>query len=90
MGTKVISLKELTTNTEAVLMDCYETGQSLLVELPDQRRLTISPYDEDDDLVDRLLETNAEFRELAAKSFASGRKPFIPRTLGTNDAPPAP
>jgi hypothetical protein len=32
--------------------------------------------DEDDDLVDRLLESNAAFRALIEKSKASPRKPF--------------
>ena len=86
MSTKVITLKELTANTEALLRDCYESGQPVVVELSDHRRVTVWPYDEDDDLVDRLIETNADFRALLAKSKASGRMPFIPRTLDSNDA----
>ena len=33
--------------------------------------------EEDDDLVNELIETNPEFRELLERSMASPRKPFL-------------
>jgi hypothetical protein len=34
---------------------------------------------DDDDLIDRLIVSNAEFRALLEKANASPRKPFVPR-----------
>jgi hypothetical protein len=46
--------------------------------MPDQRLLAIQSLDpqEDDQLMDDLLASNAQFQELVAKSKASPRKPF--------------
>jgi hypothetical protein len=76
MATKIIPLHELTAHTEQYLKDCVESGETLVVELPDRRRVTMSPFDPDDDLVNDLIEHNAEFQALLAKSAASPRKPF--------------
>jgi len=78
MTTKVISLDELRQGLDGVLESCSEPGQSVVIELPNQRRVSIQNWDEDDDLIDRLLENNSEFREMATKSFAGprGRFPF--------------
>jgi hypothetical protein len=76
MTTKVISLDEFEQGLRSVLESCSESGQSVIVELPDHRRVSIQTWDEDDDLIDRLLENNAEFREMAKKSFAGPRRPF--------------
>ena len=48
------------------------------MELPDQRLVAIQSLDatEDDDLVNELLASNPEFREMVAKSKAGPRKPF--------------
>lgn len=83
MTTKVLSLDELRQGLDGVLESCSEPGQTVVVELPNQRRVTIQTWDADDDLVDRLLESNADFREMAQKSFAGPRRPFpfsTPRT----------
>lgn len=76
MTTKVISLNELEQGLRGVLESCSEPGQSVVIELPNQRRVSIQNWDEDDDLIDRLLENNPEFREMAQKSFAGPRRPF--------------
>ena len=81
MPTKVIPLKDLQADPEHLLRECCDSGLPLVVELPDERRVTIQPFDENDDLVDRLIETNPAFRQLLAKSAQSPVKPFrIPRT----------
>lgn len=76
MTTKVISLNEFEQGLRGVLESCTEPGQSVVIELPNQRRVSIQNWDEEDDLIDRLLENNAEFREMAKKSFAGPRRPF--------------
>ena len=76
MRTKVIPIDELKQNPESIIRKCCDSGQSLVVELSDRRRVTIQASDQDDDLIDRLIETNQEFRDLLAKSLASGTKPF--------------
>ena len=76
MATKIIPLHELAAHTERYLKDCCDSGEALVVELPDQRRITVSPFDPEDDLVDDLIEHNEDFRALLAKSAASPRKPF--------------
>lgn len=76
MTTKVISLNELERGLRGVLESCSEPGQSVVIELPNQRRVSIQNWDEDDDLIDRLLESNQEFREMGQKSFAGSRRPF--------------
>lgn len=75
MSTKVMSLSEFQTGTETILRDCCDSHETVVVELPDHRRVTIQSSD-DDDLIDRLIETNAEFRELLRKSAAGPRHPF--------------
>jgi hypothetical protein len=74
--TKVIPLSDLQADPEGVLSQCYELGQSLVVELPNRGLISIQPVDPDDDLVNDLIETNPAFRELLAKSLASPREPF--------------
>ena len=78
MAIKTISLSRLETDLKRALTDCAESGQTLVVELPDQRLLAIQPLDpnEDDSLMDELLASNPKFQALVAKSKASPRKPF--------------
>ena len=63
---------------EKTLDECAGAGQTLVVELPDQRLLAILPLepDEDDSLMDELLASNPGVQDLVAKSKASPRKPF--------------
>jgi hypothetical protein len=76
MDTKVIPLSDLKADLEGVLRRCYDSGQSLVVELPDRGLVAIGPVEPDDELVDELIAHNAAFRELLARSLASPREPF--------------
>jgi len=78
MDIKTIPLSRLETNLQATLLECADSGQAVVVKLPDDRLIAIQALDaaEDDSLVDDLLESNPEFRTLVAKSKAGPRKPF--------------
>lgn len=76
MDTKVIPLSELQSDTEGILSRCYDSGQSLVVELPNHGLVSIRPVESDDDLANDLIEHNPAFRALLEKSLASGREPF--------------
>ncbi|MFL5240535.1 MAG: hypothetical protein ACJ8FY_00355 [Gemmataceae bacterium] len=84
MAIKTIPLSRLEANLKKTLNECAESGQTVVVELPDQRLLAIQSLDpqEDDDLINELLETNPKFQALVAKSKASPRKAF-PTETGT-------
>jgi len=75
---KSIPLSRLEMDLKKTLNECADSGEILVVELPDQRLLAIQALDprEDDSLMDELLESNPEFQALVAKSKASPRKPF--------------
>jgi mRNA-degrading endonuclease RelE of RelBE toxin-antitoxin system len=76
VDTKVIPLSDLQADTEGVLTQCYDLGQSLVIELPNRGLISIQPVDPHDDLVNDLIEHNAGFRNTLAKSLASPREPF--------------
>jgi len=78
MSIKVIPLSRLEADPRGMLTDCLDSGEALVVELPDHRLVSIRGLepDDDDDLVDRLVESNPRFRALVEKSKASPRKPF--------------
>ena len=80
MAIKTIPLSRLETELAKTLNECAESGETLVVEMPDQRLLTIQSLDpgEDDSLMDELLACNPEFQALVAKSKASPRKAFPP------------
>ena len=79
MAIKTILLSRLGTELEKTLNECAESGQTVVVEMPDKRLLTIQPLDPktDDDLMDELLASNHKFQVLVAKSKASPRKAFV-------------
>ncbi len=79
MAIKTISLSGLETSLKKTLNECAESGETVVVEMPDQRLLAIQPLDphEDDSLIDELLACNPKFQALVAKSKASPRKPFV-------------
>jgi hypothetical protein len=89
MDTIVIPLRELQSDPEGYLSRCCDTGQALVVELPDGRRALIQPAEPEDDLVDELIQQNAAFQALLARSAASPRKPFVP-SAGQEGAHPDP
>jgi hypothetical protein len=78
MAIKTIPLSRLETDLQQTLNECAESGETVIVEMPDHRLLAIQSLDphEDDSLVDELLASNPKFQALVAKSKASPRKPF--------------
>jgi hypothetical protein len=78
MAIKTIPLSRLETDLKKTLNECAESGQTWVVELPDECLLTIQSLEpnEDDSLMDELLASNPKFQRLVAKSKASPRKPF--------------
>lgn len=80
MAIKTIPLSRLETDLKRTLSECADSGETVLVEMPDHRLVAIQSLDpaEDDSLTDELLSSNPNFRALVAKSKASPRKPFSP------------
>ncbi len=78
MAIKTIPLGRLETDLKETLTECAESGETVVVEMPDHRLLAIQSLDpqEDDSLIDELLASNPKFQALVAKSKASPRKPF--------------
>ena len=78
MDIKTIPLSSLETNLKETLNECAASGQTLVVELPNQRLISIQSLDpdEDDSLIDDLLASNPKFQALVARSKAGARKPF--------------
>ena len=79
MDIETIQLSQLQTDPQGLLNECCDTGRPIVVELPDHRLVaiqSIEPDDANDTLVNDLLESNADFRALLAKSKASPRKRF--------------
>ena len=89
MAIKAIPLSRLEADLRKTLTDCADLGQTLVVEMPDQRLLAIQALDpnEDDSLIDELLAANPRFQDLVTKSKAGARKPF---SAADPDAFPAP
>jgi hypothetical protein len=79
MAIKTIPLSHLETDLRKTLDECAESGETVVVEMPDQRLLAIQSLDPqgDDSLTDELLASNPEFQALVAKSKAGPRSPFI-------------
>jgi hypothetical protein len=80
MDIKTIPLSRLETNLRATLVECADSGQAIVVKLPDRRLIAIQALEpaEDDSLIDDLLQSNSDFQTLVAKSKAGPRKPFPP------------
>jgi hypothetical protein len=78
MAIKSIPLSRLEADLKKTLEECAESGETIVVEMPDQRLLTIQSLQpqEDDTLVDELLASNPRFQALVTKSKTSPRKPF--------------
>jgi hypothetical protein len=78
MGIKTIPLSRLEADPRGTLSECADSGQAVVVELPDQRLIAIQPLEavDDDELTSELLESNAAFQALVAKSKAGPRRPF--------------
>jgi hypothetical protein len=69
-------LSRLETDLKKTLNECAESGETVVVEMPDQRLLAIQTLEpqEDDTLMDELPASNPKFQALVKK--ASPRKPF--------------
>jgi hypothetical protein len=80
MSIKTVPLSRLEANLRAMLSECADSGQPLVVEMPDHRLIAIHALeaDEEDALIDDLLQSNPAFQALVARSMASPRKPFAP------------
>lgn len=81
MAIKTIKLSQLEANPGGTLNECADSGQAVVVELPDQRLVAIQPLEasDDDSLTSELLESNPAFQALVSKSKSSPRKPFPPK-----------
>lgn len=75
---KVIPLSQLEADPRGTIAECLDSGQAVVVELPDHRMVAIQSLEPDDDdpLVDQLLASNESFRALVERSRSSGRLPF--------------
>ena len=84
MGIKIMSLSRLEGNLRGILNACADSGQVVVVELPDQRLIAIQLLEpvENDSLMDELLQSNPTFQALVSKSKAGSRKPVAPATEG--------
>ncbi len=78
MAIKTIPLSRLETDLATTLNECAESGQTFVVELPNQHLVAIQSLDpsEDDSLIDELLASDPKFQTLVSKSKAGPRKPF--------------
>jgi hypothetical protein len=84
MAIKTIPLSRLETDLKKTLNECADSGETVVVEMPDQRLLAIQSLDpqEDEGLLDELQASHPKFQALVAKSKASPRKPFTLRDGG--------
>lgn len=78
MVIKTIPLSRLELDLKKTLNECADSGETVVVEMPDQRLLAIQSLDpqEDDNLIDELLASDPKFQALVARSKAGVRKPF--------------
>lgn len=78
MDIKTIPLSRLVADPQGTLSECADSGQPVVVELPDHRLVAIQSLEPgaDDDLVSDLLESDPQFQALVARSKASPRKHF--------------
>jgi hypothetical protein len=80
MAITTIPFSLLETDLKKTLSECAESGETIVVEMPNQQLLAIQSLDpdEDDSLVDELLASDPKFQALVAKSKAGPRKAFTP------------
>jgi hypothetical protein len=78
MDIKTIPLSQLEADPRATLNECLDSGQAIVVELPDARLVAIQPLDasEEDGLINDLLTSSPRFQAILARSKSSPRKPF--------------
>lgn len=90
MAIKTMPLSRLEANLRETLNECADSGQAVVVELPDQRLIAIQALETagDDPLIDDLLQSNPAFQSLVAGSKAGPRKPFAPQAGQTGQSLP--
>jgi len=78
MSIKTIPLSRLEADPRGTLNKCADSGQAVVVEMPDHRLIAIQALDpsQDDSLTSDLLETNPKFQAMVEKSKKSPRKSF--------------
>ena len=76
MDTKLITLSELQADPAGVLGRCVDTGEGLVVDLPNRGRVSIQPIEPGDELIDELIAGNAAFRAMLERSLAGPREPL--------------
>jgi hypothetical protein len=84
MAIKTIPLSRLETDLEKTLNECAESGETVVVEMPNQLLLAIQSLEpqEEDTLMDELLASNPKFQALVSKSKANPRKLFFAGPTG--------
>jgi hypothetical protein len=82
MPIKTILLSSLEQNLRTTLNECAESGDTVVVELPDHKFIALQSLEatSDDSLVDELIANNPAFREMVARSKSTPRKPFVAAT----------
>ena len=79
MSIRTIPLSQLQANPVTTLIECADTGVTVVVEMPGHRLVAIQSLEDvevDDPLIDNLIQNNPKFREMLARSKASGSVPF--------------
>ncbi len=96
MAIKTIPLSRLETDLKQTLNECADSGETVVVEMPDQRLLAIQSLDPqaDDTLMDELLAANPGFQALSSKievqpAQAICRGQFASRKLASRKLPAA-
>ena len=78
MGIKVIPLRELEADLGRTLAACLDSGEAVVVEVPDHRLVSIRSLEpaDDDPLIDELLASNPAFQAMVERSGSTERLPF--------------
>ena len=80
MSIKTIPLGLLATDLTATLTECAESGDTLVIQLPDDRLLAVRSLDgsdEDDDLINNLIEHNPAFAKMLERANQGEPEPFV-------------
>lgn len=79
MAINTIPVSRLEMDLRTTLSECADSGETVVVELADQRLLAIRPLEpsEDDSLTDELIASDSKFQSMVAKSKAGHRKAFF-------------
>ena len=84
MDTKLISLNDFHADLAGVLSRCYDSGQPVVVELPNHGLVSIQPVEPNDDLINNLIEHNPAFRASSRNRWPARACLFHSRPQRTN------